>query len=52
LAFVWVNHDLSGKEALVSYDYYFDIDHYEWTSVFINPSWKKDWTVTIGEDGE
>lgn len=52
LAFGWINQDTRNKEALVSYDYYFDIDHYEWTSVFINPSWAKDWTVTIEQDGE
>ena len=52
LAFGKVNGDTRGKEALVSYDYYFDIDHYEWTSVFVNPSWRKDWTVTIAQDGE
>lgn len=52
LAFGWVNHDLRCKETLVSYDYYLDIDHYEWTSVFINPSWTKDWTVSIAQDGE
>lgn len=52
LAFGKVNNDTKDKEALVSYDYYFDIDHYEWTSVFVNPSWIKDWTVTIAQDGE
>lgn len=38
--------------VVVSYDMYFDIDHYEWTSVFVNPKWFKYWHVSIEQDGE
>ena len=38
--------------AVVSYDMVYDVDHYEWTSVFVNPSFFKSWHVSIENDGE
>lgn len=52
LTFDRVDNGKSDRVCLVSYDQYFNIDHYDWTSVFINPNWFKDWYVSIEIDGE
>lgn len=38
--------------VVLIFDQYFDIDHYEWTSVFVSPKWFKHWYVSIENDGE
>lgn len=41
-----------GKECLATYDSYFNVDHYNWMSVYVNPNWLKNWKVSIVFDGE
>ncbi len=52
LMFGLVDNDTSGKEYFVAYDQYFNVDHYDWTSVFVNPNWFSKWSVSIVDDGE
>ena len=52
LTFGRVDNDCSDKEFFVAYDQYFNIDHYDWTSVFVNPNWFSKWSVAIVDDGE
>ncbi|MBP5723606.1 MAG: hypothetical protein J6X18_08560 [Bacteroidales bacterium] len=52
ILFGLVENDTSDKEVFVSYDNYFNVDHYNWTSVCVNPSWLSKWRVSIIEDGE
>lgn len=47
-----LSDDIRDKELLTVYDEYFNVDHWDWRSVWINPNWFKDWTVSLREDGE
>lgn len=44
--------NLKDKECLTTYDEWFDLDHWNWWCVWVNPSFFKDWTVSVIEDGE
>lgn len=46
------NNSKDDRTCFVSYDCYFNIDHYDWTSVFVSPNWFLDWKVEIVFDGE
>ena len=35
------------KECFASYDNRFNVDHYNWSSVYVNTDWRKKWEVAI-----